>query len=47
MGCDGITGRAIRLRDRPDLGVFRLAFLEAVVRAADWVASARYQEGPA
>jgi CRISPR-associated endonuclease/helicase Cas3 len=31
--------RALTLRDRPDLGVFRLAFLEALVRLADWRAS--------
>lgn len=32
--------RTLRLRDRADLGPFRLAFLEAVVRVADWRASA-------
>ncbi|MGQ0802344.1 MAG: type I-G CRISPR-associated helicase/endonuclease Cas3g [Actinomycetota bacterium] len=31
--------RALALRDRTDLGVFRLAFLEALVRLADWRAS--------
>jgi CRISPR-associated endonuclease/helicase Cas3 len=31
--------RALALRDRADLGVFRLAFLEALVRLADWRAS--------
>jgi CRISPR-associated endonuclease/helicase Cas3 len=36
------TTRACGLRDRADLGPFRLAYLEAVVRAADWRASARY-----
>jgi CRISPR-associated endonuclease/helicase Cas3 len=36
------TTRACGLRDRADLGPFRLAFLEAVVRAADWRASAGY-----
>lgn len=34
------TARALALRDRADLGPFRLAFLEAVVRLADWRASA-------
>ena len=34
------TERALTLRDRPDLGPFRLAFLEAVVRLADWRVSA-------
>ncbi|MDP9389592.1 MAG: CRISPR-associated helicase Cas3' [Actinomycetota bacterium] len=33
------AARALELRDRPDLGPFRLAFLEAVVRLADWRAS--------
>ncbi len=28
--------RALTLRDRADLGPFRLGFLEAVVRMADW-----------
>lgn len=41
---DGAAGpswgeRALRLRDRQDLGPFRLGFLEAIVRAADWKAS--------
>ena len=31
--------RALALRDRADLGPFRLAFLEMVVRCADWRAS--------
>jgi CRISPR-associated endonuclease/helicase Cas3 len=33
------SARALELRDRPDVGPFRLAFLEAVVRLADWRAS--------
>lgn len=41
------AGRARRLRDRPDLGPFRLAFLESVVRMADWRASRSYREPPA
>lgn len=32
--------RMLALRDRPDLGPFRLGFLEALVRMADWRASA-------
>lgn len=36
------TARACVLRDR--LGPFRLAFLEAVVRVADWRASASYEQ---
>lgn len=32
--------RALKLRDRSDLGPFRLGFMEAVVRLADWRASA-------
>ena len=31
--------RVLRLRDDPQLGICRLAFLEAVLRAADWRAS--------
>jgi CRISPR-associated endonuclease/helicase Cas3 len=31
--------RVLRLRDDPHLGIFRLAFLEALLRAADWRAS--------
>ncbi|HXH58592.1 type I-G CRISPR-associated helicase/endonuclease Cas3g [Iamia sp.] len=34
------------LRDRPDLGVFRLAHLEALVRVADWRVSASYRDTP-
>lgn len=42
---DGVpswTARATALRDREDIGPFRLAFLEALVRLADWRASARF-----
>lgn len=35
---------ATRLRDRADLGVFRLGHLEALVRVADWRTSAGYDE---
>lgn len=35
------THRALALRDRQDLGPFRLAFLEALLRLADWRVSAR------
>ncbi|MDE0234035.1 MAG: HD domain-containing protein [bacterium] len=38
-GNDRYERRALALRDRPDLGPFRLAFLEMVVRSADWRAS--------
>ena len=31
--------RMLALRDAPDLGPFRLAFLEAMLRVADWRAS--------
>lgn len=34
------TARVLRLRDRDDLGPFRLAYLEALVRIADWRVSA-------
>ncbi len=41
FGGDGSWTRlALALRDRPDLGPFRLGFLEAVVRLGDWAASA-------
>ena len=39
MGAGSLTSRALRLRDRDDLGPFRLAFCEAIVRVADWAAS--------
>ncbi|MFC9658953.1 CRISPR-associated helicase Cas3' [Nocardia sp. NPDC127606] len=39
LGQGSLTQRALDLRDRPDLGPFRLGFLEAVVRSADWHAS--------
>ena len=38
-GTDRYERRALALRDRADLGPFRLAFLEMVVRCADWRAS--------
>lgn len=44
LGAGSLTGRALRLRDRADLGPFRLAFCEAMVRGADWRASASYEE---
>lgn len=40
LGPDSLTDRALELRDRTDLGPFRLAFCEAVLRSADWRASA-------
>ncbi|MQY04330.1 hypothetical protein ACRB68_23830 [Actinomadura sp. RB68] len=43
-GCESWTQRVLRLRDRPDLGPFRLAFLEALVRVADWRASRAYEQ---
>lgn len=39
LGMGSWTGRMLRLRDHPDLGPFRLAYLEALVRVADWRAS--------
>lgn len=47
-GADGQPSwmqRALQLRDRADLGPFRLAFLEALVRLADWRASAEEAVG--
>ena len=38
-GNDRYERRVLALRDRADLGPFRLAFLEMVVRCADWRAS--------
>lgn len=35
--------RVLQLRDDPQLGIFRLAFFEALLRAADWRASAAHQ----
>jgi len=37
--------RIIRLRDDPSLGSFRLAYLEALLRAADRRASAKAEQG--
>lgn len=39
LGAGSWTGKVLRLRDHADLGPFRLAFLEALVRVADWRAS--------
>lgn len=39
LGQPSWTGRVLALRDRADIGPFRLATLEAVVRVADWRAS--------
>lgn len=39
------TEQAQVLRDREDLGPFRLAYLETLVRVADWRSSARH-DGP-
>lgn len=38
------TDRAVGLRDQSALGPFRLAFLEALLRVADWRASARERQ---
>lgn len=40
------SSRMLALRDRADLGPFRLGFLEALVRLADWRVSASYEEVP-
>jgi CRISPR-associated endonuclease/helicase Cas3 len=40
---DSWTARTLRLRDRKELGPFRLAFLEALVRIADWRVSRSYR----
>ena len=38
--------RSLGLLTRPDIGPFRLAFMEAIVRLADWRASASYDIQP-
>lgn len=38
------TRQALGLRDDPTLGPFRLAYLEAILRAADWRGSAKGEE---
>lgn len=43
FGWGSLASRALRMRDREDLGPFRLAFCEAVVRSADWRASSSYE----
>lgn len=43
-GGDSWTDAAAALRDDPELGPFRLGFLEALVRVADWRASAKERE---
>jgi CRISPR-associated endonuclease/helicase Cas3 len=40
-GAPSWSERMLPLRDRADLGPFRLGYLEATVRMADWRASAR------
>lgn len=45
LGEGSLADRALGLRDRPDIGPFRLAFCEALVRAADWQASGKQPEG--
>ena len=37
--------RVIALRDAADLGPFRLAMLESLVRIADWIASGKEERG--
>ena len=45
-GTPSWSERALALRDRDDLGPFRLAYLEAIVRLADWRASATAATAP-
>lgn len=45
LGAGSWLERMAQLRDQPELGPFRLAFLEALVRVADWTASAKEVEG--
>ncbi len=45
-GAPSWTSRMTALRDRPDLGPFRLGFLEALVRLADWRVSADDHASP-
>lgn len=41
MGASSWTSMTLRLRDDPNLGPFRLGFLETLLRVADWRASAK------
>ena len=43
-GAPSWSQRMLPLRDRDDLGPFRLGYLESIVRMADWRASARADE---
>jgi len=45
MGEGSWLERMLALRDAPDLGPFRLALLETIVRIADWRASDKEQKG--
>lgn len=45
MGKGSWLERMLALRDADAIGPFRLAFLETIVRAADWRASKKEQEG--
>jgi len=38
--------RTLSLRDSPEIGPFRLAFLEALLRVADWQASQKRKPKP-
>jgi len=44
MGEGSWLEKALKLRDDPEMGPFRLAFLESVFRVADWRASKKEEE---
>lgn len=45
LGAGSWLERMLALRDRDDLGPFRLTLLESIVRVADWRASSKEQSG--
>lgn len=44
MGASSWTSMTLRLRDDPELGPFRLSYLETLLRVADWRASSKEED---